>query len=92
MSDRDICNPQPSKIVLYTASWCPDCKRSKLLLESFGIEYLEVDIGKDNEAYRFVEKITRRVRIPTLFFPDGTMMIEPSDETLSAKVKTQYRP
>jgi glutaredoxin len=86
MTERDICNPKPSKIVMYTASWCPDCKRAKAFLEDRGIEHLEVDIGKDNESYRFLERITRRVRIPTIIFPDGTLMIEPSDSTLAAKL------
>lgn len=86
MTERDSCNPKPSKIVMYTASWCPDCKRSKAFLDSRGAAYLEVDIGKDNEAYRFVERMTRRVRIPTIIFPDGTMMIEPADSTLDFKL------
>ncbi len=91
MSERDRYNQKPSKIVMYTASWCPDCKRSKALLDSQGIDYLDIDIGKDNEAYRFVESITRRVRIPTIFFPDGTMMIEPSDSTLASKLEEKKR-
>lgn len=86
MTERDICNPKPSKIVMYTASWCPDCKRARSFLDSSGAAYLEVDIGKDNEAYRFVERMTRRVRIPTIIFPDGTMMIEPADRTLDFKL------
>lgn len=86
MTERDTCNPKPSKIVMYTASWCPDCKRSKAFLDDRGIEHLEVDIGKDNESYRFLERITRRVRIPTIIFPDGTLMIEPADSTLAAKL------
>lgn len=87
MTEQDIYNLKPSKIVIYTTSWCPACKRTKAFLSSHEIEYLEVDIGKDNEAYHFLEKLTRRVRIPTVFFPDGTMMIEPSDESLFTKIK-----
>jgi len=87
MTERDICNPKPSTIVMYSASWCPDCKRSKQFFDIRGIKYLEIDIGKDNEAYLFVEKITRRVRIPTIIFPDGTIMIEPADNTLTYKIE-----
>lgn len=87
MTDRDVYNTKPSTIVMYSASWCPDCKRSKQFLNSRGIKYLEIDIGKDNEAYLFVEKITRRVRIPTIIFPDGTIMIEPSDSNLAFKLE-----
>ncbi len=86
MTERDICNPKPSKIVVYTALWCPDCKRVKAFLDGRRIEHLEVDIGKNNEAYRFVERVTRRVRIPTIIFPDGMMMIDPTDSALDSKL------
>ncbi|HEY3311860.1 MAG TPA: glutaredoxin family protein [Anaerolineales bacterium] len=86
MSSPDFYNQKPSRLVLYSAAWCPDCKRSKALLDSHGIDYLDIDIGKDNEAFIFVEKLTRRVRIPTIIFPDGTVLIEPSDEILSRQL------
>lgn len=86
MSNNDLYNPQPSKLVMYSTSWCPDCKRSKALLDNKQVDYINVDIGKDNDAYIFVEKITRRVRIPTIIFPDGTILIEPSDEALERQL------
>lgn len=79
----DAYNTQPSRLVMYSAAWCPDCKRSKALLDKHKVDYLDIDIGKDNDAFIFVEKLTRRVRIPTLIFPDGTILIEPTDEALS---------
>jgi glutaredoxin len=86
MSDNDINNPSPSQIVLYSASWCPDCKRTKSWLDQHQIEYLTVDIGKNTDAFIFVEKLTRRVRIPTLIFPDGSLLVEPEDEVLGQKL------
>lgn len=86
MPKTDVYNTQPSRLVIYSAAWCPDCKRSKALLDRLKIDYLDIDIGKDNDAYHFVEKLTRRVRIPTLIFPDGTILIEPSDEALSSQL------
>lgn len=86
MTDSDAYNPKPSRPVSYCASWCSDCKRSKALLESKNINYLDIDIGKDHEAYVFIEKLTRRVRTPTIIFPDGTILTEPSDEVLSHKL------
>ena len=86
MANNDLYNPQPSKLVMYSTSWCPDCKRSKALLDNKQVDYINVDIGKDNDAYIFVEKITRRVRIPTIIFPDGTILIEPSDEALERQL------
>jgi len=86
MVDSDFYNPKPSRLVFYSAAWCPDCTRSKALLEKHHIDYLDIDIGKDNDAFIFVEKLTRRVRIPTLIFPDSTILIEPSDEALVEKL------
>ena len=86
MPNPDAYNTKPSRLVHYSTSWCPDCKRTKALLENQNIDHLEIDIGQDLEAYAFVEKLTRRVRTPTLIFPDGTILIEPSDEALSRQL------
>jgi mycoredoxin len=73
-------------IVVYSTTWCPDCRRSRTFLSSQKIQHIEVDIGKDRDAFAFVEKLTRRVRIPTIIFPDGAILIEPSDEELAQKL------
>jgi glutaredoxin len=87
----DLYNPQPDKIVMYSTSWCPDCRRSRTFLTGQNIEHVEIDIGKDREAFAFIEKLTRRVRIPTIVFPDGTILIEPTDEELGNKLKNPIR-
>jgi glutaredoxin len=84
--NSDYYNTRPSMLVMYSASWCPDCKRSKKFLDEHKVNYLDIDIGKDNDAFLFVEKLTRRVRIPTMIFPDGAVMIEPSNEELGHKL------
>jgi glutaredoxin len=86
-NNSDLYNPKPSAIVFYSATWCPDCKRSKRFLDEHGVKYLNVDIGKDNDAFLFIEKLTRRVRIPTIIFPDGAILVEPEDEDLARKLK-----
>lgn len=87
----DLYNPQPGKIVMYSTSWCPDCRRSRAFLTGQDIEHVEIDIGKDREAFAFIEKLTRRVRIPTIIFPDGTILVEPSDEELGKKLNAPFR-
>ena len=86
MTDADFYNSHPSRLVFYSATWCPDCKRSKAFLDEHQVEYLLIDIGKDSDAFIFVEKLTRRVRIPTLIFPDGTVLVEPTNEVLGQKL------
>ena len=86
MSEIDLYQLRPSRLVMYGTSWCPDSKRSKNFLENHKIDFLNIDIGKDNTAYIFLNKLTSRVRVPTLIFPDGTILIEPSDDVLSEKI------
>jgi mycoredoxin len=78
----------PEQLTVFSASWCPDCKRAKKILDEKQIPHLIVDIGKENEAFLFIEKLTKRVKIPTLIFPDGTIMIEPSNADLLAKLES----
>ena len=85
-SETDLYNPHPGSLVLYGAEWCPDCRRVRAFLDGRGINYTEVDAGKDPQAYAFLEKILRRVRLPALFFPDGTMAVEPSDTELARRL------
>jgi glutaredoxin len=81
-------NNFPDVITVFSANWCPDCKRARQLLEERQVAYTLIDIGKDNDAFLFVEKLTKRVKIPTIIFPDGTIMIEPSNENLTHKLES----
>lgn len=84
--NTDLYTEKPKKIVMYSTTWCPDCRRSRDFMIAHNIDHVEIDIGKDRDAFSFVEKMTRRVRIPTIVFPDGTVMVEPSDEELATKI------
>ena len=74
-------------IKLYGAHWCPDCRRSKLFLGEQQIAYDWIDIEKDEEARRYVEQINNGKRIiPTIVFPDGSILVEPSNAELAQKL------
>src|SRR5260370_29872562 len=74
-------------IKVYGAPWCPDCKRSKKFLAEHRIPYEWIDIDDDAEGLRFVEKLQKRGRtIPTVLFPGGSFLLEPSDEELARKL------
>jgi mycoredoxin len=45
-------------LVLYSASWCRDCREAKRFLEKHGISYTEVDIEETPDA---AEEVLRRV-------------------------------
>lgn len=74
-------------IIVYGTTWCPDCKRSKQFLGEQRIHYNWVDIEKDVQAMAYVEEVNRGKRIiPTIVFPDGSTLVEPSNAELAAKL------
>ncbi len=74
-------------IIVYGTDWCPDCERSKRFLGKHRVRYDWVDIDRDEEGRQLVERINRGNRsVPTLVFPDGSVLVEPSDAQLAAKL------
>jgi thioredoxin reductase (NADPH) len=77
-------------IIVYGTTWCPDCKRSKQFLGDQRIHYHWVDIERDPEAMAYVEEVNRGKRIiPTIVFPDGSTLVEPSNAELAEKLGIQ---
>jgi thioredoxin reductase (NADPH) len=78
------------KILVYSTVWCPDCKRAKKFFGEHRIQYENVDIEQNPEHVDFVMKANHGMRvIPTIVFPDGTIMSEPSDAQLAEKLGLQ---
>jgi thioredoxin reductase (NADPH) len=77
---------QPN-ITVYGAYWCPDCRRSKQFLGEHQIPYKWVDIEQDaaGEVYVLQKNNGKRI-IPTIEFPDGSTLVEPSNAELAAKL------
>ena len=73
-------------ITVYGADWCSDCKRSKRLLDSKKIEYTWVDVDNNEAALQTVKSLNQGKRIiPTIVFPNGDILVEPTDSQLSSK-------
>lgn len=82
----------PAIITLYGTGWCPDCKRSKQFFGEQRVQYHYVDIDQDAEAMAFVEMVNKGFRsIPTIVFPDGGVLVEPSNAQLAEKLGMQTR-
>ncbi len=76
-----------SDIVVYGTYWCPDCRRSKKFLGEQRVPYRWVDIEKDDAARQYVEELNQGKRIiPTIRFPDGTVLSEPTNAELAAQL------
>ena len=92
----DLYNLKPSGIMVYSTVWCPDCKRAKQFFGEQRVAYTNVDIEQDKKAMAFVEKINNGMRIiPTIIFPDGEILVEPTNAQLAEKLglttKAQYK-
>jgi thioredoxin reductase (NADPH) len=75
------------KLRVIGASWCPDCKRAKTFLGQYRIEFDWVDMETDPTAQAEVERINDGKRIiPTIIFPDGSILTEPSNDELAEKL------
>jgi len=78
---------QAGSIVVYSTVWCPDCKRVKRFFGEQRVPYVSMDIEQDAGAMAFVEKVNQGKRvIPTIVFPDGSILAEPSNAELAAKL------
>jgi mycoredoxin len=77
-----------SNIIMYSADWCGDCRRSKRLMDSLNVEYTVIDVEAVPSASEKVIEINGGQRsIPVIVFPDGTHLTEPSDNDLKAKLE-----
>ena len=66
-------------VTMYSTVWCGYCRRLKSQMEREGIAYTEVDIEHDPAAADFVMKVNGgNQTVPTVLFPDGTAMTNPS--------------
>ena len=80
------------QLTVYGAPWCPDCRRSKAFLMEQRIPFTWVDIDADADGLRFVEELQHGGRtIPTIVFPDGSNLLEPSNAELAGKLGLQLR-
>ena len=76
-----------AKLKVIGASWCPDCKRAKTFLGQHRIEFDWLDMETDPTAQAEVERINDGKRIiPTIIFPDGSILTEPSNDELAEKL------
>lgn len=74
-------------IRVYGASWCPDCRRAKRFLGDQRIPYEWHDIEAEPEGVKVVqERNGGNNIIPTIVFPDGSHLSEPSNEELAEKL------
>lgn len=74
-------------IRVYGASWCPDCRRAKRFLSDQRVPFEWHDIQVDPDGIRIVqERNGGSNTTPTIVFPDGSHLAEPTNEELAEKL------
>jgi mycoredoxin len=87
MDMTDLYTLNPSQIVMYVTDYCADCLRAKKFFETNDIPHLRVRLEGDDQATEFVMQVNRGYRsVPTIVFPDGSVLVEPGWGELKAKL------
>ena len=77
------------KIKLYGKTWCPGSRRAKKVLIDRTVAFEWVNIDEDFNGREYVIKVNNGYRsVPTIVFPDGEILVEPSKKVLLEKLKT----
>ncbi len=75
-------------IKVYGTTWCGDCKRAVRVLNDRKAQYEYIDIEKDDAAAEYVVQVNNgNQSVPTILFPDGSVLVEPSSSALAAKLE-----
>ena len=68
-----------SPVRIYSTIWCGYCRRLKSQMDRAGIAYVEVDIENDSAAAELVMSVNGGTQtVPTVVFPDGSALANPS--------------
>jgi mycoredoxin len=78
------------KVTLYGSPACASVVSLRKRLEQAGVEYEYLDIARDSHARQRVRDINHgNESVPTLVFPDGSTLTEPSPHQLDAALARQ---
>lgn len=75
------------QIVMYGTRYCPDCARAKQVFSKLNAKYEWIDIEQSREAVAYVQKVNKGYKsVPTIIFPDGSILVEPDNAELEKKI------
>ena len=80
-----------AKLKLISFTLCPYVQRAMIVLNEknvpFDIEYIDIDVDENKVGLDLVKQVNggRRV-VPTIIFPDNSILVEPSNGELAEKL------
>lgn len=75
--------------LVYSAPWCGYCIRLKSQMDREGVAYEEVDVDANPEVLPKLEELNGgEWIIPTVEFPDGSALVNPSLAAVVARLES----
>jgi mycoredoxin len=75
-------------IQFYGAAWCGDCRRARQFLDEMHQQYSYINIDEDEASAQKVIKLNNGYRsIPTIIFPNGNILVEPTTQELKKAIE-----
>jgi mycoredoxin len=72
-------------ITVYGTTWCRVCHLARAVLKLNGVDHIWVDIDQEPSAVKTMLRLNGGYRtVPTIIFPDGRVLVEPSRRELEA--------
>jgi mycoredoxin len=76
-----------ASMTIYSTPWCGYCHRLMSQLDREGVHYAMVDIEQEPEAADYVMSVNGgNQTVPTVVFPDGTALTNPSLAQVKDKI------
>lgn len=76
-----------AQVVIYTASWCPYCKKARAYLNSIGVPYIDYEIDRSENARKKYAAIHAN-GVPIIFI--GQQRIEGFDPDLIQQALVEH--
>ena len=70
-------------VIMYSTTWCGDCRRAKRYFQEWGIEYAEVDIEKTPGAAEQVMAWANGKRVVPTITIGGKVLVNPRASELA---------
>lgn len=74
-------------VVIYLSHWCPFCVRAKMLLDSKGVSYQEIDVDQEPQQRAVMMERSKRRTVPQIFI--GEHHVGGCDDLYSAEYAGQ---
>ena len=76
-----------SSIRGYGTTWGGDCQKANTFLDANGVDYEWTNLEEEPQYVDYVKSLNNGQEIvPTIIFPDGSFLAEPSNEELKQKL------